>query len=316
MNHFSRLLSYYSSYGLKGPNKLNKAQLLKISTGQGFIAALDQSGGSTPKALKLYGVEESEYDNSADMYDLIHEMRTRIIKSNAFSSGRILGAILFENTIQKKIDKIPSAIYLWEKLKVVPFLKVDKGLLSIDNQVQLLKPIDDLEASLILAKENKVFGTKMRSVINGANKTGIKDIVDQQFDIASEILSYGLVPIIEPEVAITIPDKKEAEDLLYDSLRSGLDRIGTNKQVILKLSLPDQDNLYEPLTKHPNILRIVALSGGFKKNEAVDKLFRNKKIIASFSRALAEGLKRNDPKEQFEKQLEQTIQSIYEASLT
>ena len=316
MNHFSRHLSYYSSYGLKGPNNLNKAQLLKISTGQGFIAALDQSGGSTPKALKLYGVEESEYDNSADMYDLIHEMRTRIIKSNAFSSGRILGAILFENTIQKKIDKIPSAIYLWEKLKVVPFLKIDKGRLSIDNHVQLLKPINDLKNSLKLAKENKVFGTKMRSVIIGANETGIKDIVDQQFDVASEILSYGLIPIIEPEVAITIPDKKEAEDLLYENLRSRLDRIGSNKKVILKLSLPDQDNLYEPLTKHPNILRIVALSGGFKKNEAVAKLTRNTKIIASFSRALAEGLKRNDPKEQFEKQLEQTIKSIYEASLT
>ena len=290
--------------------------MLKISTGQGFIAALDQSGGSTPKALKLYGVEESEYDNSADMYDLIHEMRTRIIKSNAFSSGRILGAILFENTIQKKIDKIPSAIYLWEKLKIVPFLKVDKGLLSINNHVQLLKPINDLKNSLKLAKENKVFGTKMRSVIIGANETGIKDIVDQQFDVASEILSYGLIPIIEPEVAITIPDKKEAEDLLYENLRSRLDRIGSNKKVILKLSLPDQDYLYEPLTKHPSILRIVALSGGFKKNEAVDKLIRNKKIIASFSRALAEGLKRNDPKEQFEKQLEQTIESIYEASLT
>ncbi len=290
--------------------------MLKISTGQGFIAALDQSGGSTPKALKHYGVEESEYDNSADMYDLIHEMRTRIIKSNAFSSGRILGAILFENTIQKKIDKIPSAIYLWEKLKVVPFLKIDKGLLSIDNHVQLLKPINDLKNSLKLAKENEVFGTKMRSVIIGANETGIKDIVDQQFDVASEILSYGLIPIIEPEVAITIPDKKEAEDLLYENLRSRLDQIGSNKKVILKLSLPDQDNLYEPLTNHPNILRIVALSGGFKKNEAVAKLTRNTKIIASFSRALAEGLKRNDPKEQFEKQLEQTIQSIYEASLT
>lgn len=290
--------------------------MLKISTGQGFIAALDQSGGSTPKALKLYGVEESKYDNSADMYDLIHEMRTRIIKSNAFSSGRILGAILFENTIQKKIDKIPSAIYLWEKLKVVPFLKIDKGLLSIDNHVQLLKPINDLKNSLKLAKENEVFGTKMRSVIIGANETGIKDIVDQQFDVASEILSYGLIPIIEPEVAITIPDKKEAEDLLYENLRSRLDQIGSNKKVILKLSLPDQDNLYEPLTNHPNILRIVALSGGFKKNEAVDKLTRNTKIIASFSRALAEGLKRNDPKEEFEKQLEQTIQSIYEASLT
>ena len=290
--------------------------MLKISTGQGFIAALDQSGGSTPKALKHYGVEESEYDNSADMYDLIHEMRTRIIKSNAFSSGRILGAILFENTIQKKIDKIPSAIYLWKKLKVVPFLKIDKGLLSIDNHVQLLKPINDLKNSLKLAKENEVFGTKMRSVIIGANETGIKDIVDQQFDVASEILSYGLIPIIEPEVAITIPDKKEAEDLLYENLRSRLDQIGSNKKVILKLSLPDQDNLYEPLTNHPNILRIVALSGGFKKNEAVAKLTRNTKIIASFSRALAEGLKRNDPKEQFEKQLEQTIQSIYEASLT
>ena len=290
--------------------------MLKISTGQGFIAALDQSGGSTPKALKLYGVEESEYDNSADMYDLIHEMRTRIIKSNAFSSGRILGAILFENTIQKKIDKIPSAIYLWEKLKIVPFLKVDKGLLSINNHVQLLKPSNDLKNSLKLAKENKVFGTKMRSLIIGANETGIKDIVDQQFDVASEILSNGLIPIIEPEVAITIPDKKEAEDLLYENLRSRLDRIGSNKKVILKLSLPDQDNLYEPLIKHPNILRIVALSGGFKKDEAVAKLTRNTKIIASFSRALAEGLKRNDPKEQFEKQLEQTIQSIYEASLT
>ena len=295
---------------------MNNAQLLKILTGQGFIAALDQSGGSTPKALKLYGVEESEYDNSADMYDLIHEMRTRIIKSNAFSSGRILGAILFENTIQKKIDKIPSAIYLWEKLKIVPFLKVDKGLLSINNHVQLLKPINDLKNSLKLAKENKVFGTKMRSLIIGANETGIKDIVDQQFDVASEILSNGLIPIIEPEVAITIPDKKEAEDLLYENLRSRLDRIGSNKKVILKLSLPDQDNLYEPLIKHPNILRIVALSGGFKKDEAVAKLTRNTKIIASFSRALAEGLKRNDPKEQFEKQLEQTIQSIYEASLT
>ena len=290
--------------------------MLKILTGQGFIAALDQSGGSTPKALKLYGVEESEYDNSADMYDLIHEMRTRIIKSNAFSSGRILGAILFENTIQKKIDKIPSAIYLWEKLKIVPFLKVDKGLLSINNHVQLLKPINDLKNSLKLAKENKVFGTKMRSLIIGANETGIKDIVDQQFDVASEILSNGLIPIIEPEVAITIPDKKEAEDLLYENLRSRLDRIGSNKKVILKLSLPDQDNLYEPLIKHPNILRIVALSGGFKKDEAVAKLTRNTKIIASFSRALAEGLKRNDPKEQFEKQLEQTIKSIYEASLT
>ena len=290
--------------------------MLKISTGQGFIAALDQSGGSTPKALKLYGVEESEYDNSADMYDLIHEMRTRIIKSNAFSSGRVLGAILFENTVQKKIDKIPSAIYLWEKLKIVPFLKVDKGLLSINNHVQLLKPINDLKNSLKLAKENKVFGTKMRSVIIGANESGSKDIVNQQFDVASEILSYGLIPIIEPEVAITIPDKKEAEDLLYENLRSRLDRIGSNKKVILKLSLPDQDNLYEPLTKHPNILRIVALSGGFKKNEAVAKLTRNTKIIASFSRALAEGLKRNDPKEQFEKQLEQTIKSIYEASLT
>ncbi len=290
--------------------------MLKISTGQGFIAALDQSGGSTPKALKHYGVEESEYDNSAEMYDLIHEMRTRIIKSNAFSSGRILGAILFENTIQRKIDKIPSAIYLWEKLKVVPFLKIDKGLLSVDNHVQLLKPINDLKNSLKLAKENEVFGTKMRSVIIGANETGIKDIVDQQFDVASEILSYGLIPIIEPEVAITIPDKKEAEDLLYENLRSRLDQIGSNKKVILKLSLPDQDNLYEPLTNHPNILRIVALSGGFKKNEAVAKLTRNTKIIASFSRALADGLKRNEPKEQFEKQLEQTIQSIYEASLT
>ena len=287
-----------------------------MSSGQGFIAALDQSGGSTPKALKLYGIEESEYNNSSEMYNLIHEMRTRIIKSFAFNSKRILGAILFENTMLRQIEDLPTAIYLWEKLQIVPFLKIDQGLCSSENQAQMLKPISDLETSLKLAKENKVFGTKMRSVINGANNIGIKDLVDQQFDIGEEILSHGLVPIIEPEVDITIPDKKEAEDLLYQNIKRRLDRIEPSKKVMLKLSLPEQDNFYEPLTQHPNILRIVALSGGFEKKIAVSRLKQNNKMIASFSRALTEGLKSNSPENEFEGQLDQTIQSIFEASLT
>ena len=295
---------------------MNNTQLLKMSSGQGFIAALDQSGGSTPKALKLYGIEELEYNNSSEMYNLIHEMRSRIIKSSAFNSKRILAAILFENTMLRQIDELPTAIYLWEKLQIVPFLKIDKGLCSSENQVQLLKPISDLETSLKLAKENKIFGTKMRSVINGANNIGIKDLVDQQFDIGEEILSHGLVPIIEPEVDITIPDKKEAEDYLYNNIKRRLDRIEPSKKVMLKLSLPEYDNFYEPLTRHPNILRIVALSGGFEKKIAVDRLKQNDKMIASFSRALTEGLKINSPEKEFEEQLDQTIQSIFEASLT
>ena len=294
---------------------MDNRQLLKISSGQGFIAALDQSGGSTPKALKLYGIAESEY-NSSEMYDLIHEMRTRIIKSSAFKSGRILGAILFKDTMLKEIDNLPTAIYLWEKLQIVPFLKIDQGLLSSENQSQLLKPINDLKTSLELAKKNKVFGTKMRSLINGANNIGIKDLVDQQFDIGEEILSFGLLPIIEPEVDITIPDKREAEDMLYNNIKRRLDRIESGKKVILKLSLPEQDNFYEPLTQHPNILRIVALSGGFEKKIAVNKLKQNKNMIASFSRALTEGLKSGSPKQEFEEQLDRTVQSIYEASLS
>ena len=295
---------------------MDNTQLLKMSSGQGFIAALDQSGGSTPKALKLYGIEELEYNNSSEMYNLIHEMRTRIIKSSAFNSKRILAAILFENTMLRQIDELPTAIYLWKKLQIVPFLKIDKGLCSSENQVQLLKPISDLETSLKLAKENKIFGTKMRSVINGANNIGIKDLVDQQFDIGEEIISHGLVPIIEPEVDITIPDKKEAEDLLYQNIKRRLDRIEPSKKVMLKLSLPERDNFYEPLTQHPNILRIVALSGGFEKKIAVSRLKQNNKMIASFSRALTEGLKSNSPENEFEGQLDQTIQSIFEASLT
>ena len=295
---------------------MDNIQLLKISSGQGFIAALDQSGGSTPKALKLYGIAESEYNNSSEMYDLIHEMRTRIIKSSAFNRERILGAILFENTMLKQIDNLPTAIYLWEKLQIVPFLKIDQGLRSSENQAQMLKPINDLETSLKLAKENKVFGTKMRSLISGANSIGVKDVVDQQFDIGEDILSFDLVPIIEPEVDITIPDKRQAEDMLYHNIKRRLDRIEASKKVILKLSLPEQDNFYEPLTRHPNIMRIVALSGGFEKKTAINKLKQNNKMIASFSRALTEGLKSNLPKQEFEKQLDQTVQSIYEASLT
>ncbi len=287
-----------------------------MSSGQGFIAALDQSGGSTPKALKLYGIEETEYKNSTEMYNLIHDMRTRIIKSAAFNSERILAAILFENTMLRQIDGLPTAIYLWEKLQIVPFLKIDKGLCSSENQVQLLNPISDLETSLKLAKENKIFGTKMRSVINGANNIGIKELVDQQFDIGEEILSHNLVPIIEPEVDILIPDKKDAEDLLYSNIKRRLDRIEPSKKVMLKLSLPEQNNFYESLTQHPNILRIVALSGGFEKKIAVSRLIKNHNMIASFSRALTEGLKSNSTENEFEKQLDQTIQSIFEASLT
>ena len=295
---------------------MDNRQLLRISSGQGFIAALDQSGGSTPKALKLCGIAESEYNNASQMYDLIHEMRTRIIKSAAFNSERILGAILFKDTMLKEIDNLPTAIYLWEKLQIVPFLKIDQGLLSSENQAQLLKPINDLKTSLELAKKNKVFGTKMRSLINGANNIGIKDLVDQQFDIGEEILSFGLLPIIEPEVDITIPDKREAEDMLYNNIKRRLNRIESSKKVILKLSLPEQDNFYEPLMQHPNILRIVALSGGFEKKIAVNKLKQNKKMIASFSRALTEGLKSDTPKQEFEEQLDRTVQSIYEASLS
>ena len=295
---------------------MDNTQLLKMSSGQGFIAALDQSGGSTPKALKLYGIEEQDYNNSSEMYKLIHEMRTRIIKSSAFNSKRILAAILFENTMLRQIDELPTAIYLWEKLQIVPFLKIDKGLCSSENQVQLLNPISDLETSLKLAKENKIFGTKMRSVINGANNIGIKELVDQQFDIGEEILSHNLVPIIEPEVDILIPDKKDAEDLLYSNIKRRLDRIEPSKKVMLKLSLPEQDNFYESLTQHPNILRIVALSGGFEKKIAVSRLIKNHNMIASFSRALTEGLKSNSTENEFEKQLDQTIQSIFEASLT
>ena len=287
-----------------------------MSSGQGFIAALDQSGGSTPKALKLYGIEEPDYKNSSEMYNLIHDMRTRIIKSAAFNSERILAAILFENTMLRQIDGLPTAIYLWEKLQIVPFLKIDKGLCSSENQVQLLNPISDLETSLKLAKENKIFGTKMRSVINGANNIGIKELVDQQFDIGEEILSHNLLPIIEPEVDILIPDKKDAEDLLYSNIKRRLDRIEPSKKVMLKLSLPEQDNFYESLTQHPNILRIVALSGGFEKKIAVSRLMKNNNMIASFSRALTEGLKSNSTENEFEKQLDQTIQSIFEASLT
>jgi fructose-bisphosphate aldolase class I len=243
-------------------------------------------------------------------------MRTRIIKSAAFNSERILGAILFKDTLLKEIDNLPTAIYLWEKLQIVPFLKIDQGLLSSENQAQLLKPINDLKTSLELAKKNKVFGTKMRSLINGANNIGIKDLVDQQFDIGEEILSFGLLPIIEPEVDITIPDKREAEDMLYNNIKRRLDRIESSKKVILKLSLPEQDNFYEPLMQHPNILRIVALSGGFEKKIAVNKLKQNKKMIASFSRALTEGLKSDSPEQEFEEQLDRTVQSIFEASLS
>ena len=295
---------------------MKDAQRKKMGEADGFIAALDQSGGSTPKALGLYGVSSESWSNDEEMFDLVHAMRTRIMTSPSFSGERILAAILFENTMKNTVSGMPTAEYLWSQKQIVPILKVDKGLAEEIDGVQLMKPMSSLNETLASANEHGIFGTKMRSVIKQANGPSIENVVQQQFDIGLQILEAGLVPIIEPEVDITIPDKKEAEDLLYKNIKRRLDRIEPSKKVMLKLSLPEHDNFYEPLTRHPNILRIVALSGGFEKKIAVGRLRQNNKMIASFSRALTEGLKSNSPEKEFEEQLDQTIQSIFEASLT
>ena len=295
---------------------MKDAQRQKMGEADGFIAALDQSGGSTPKALGLYGVSSESWSNDEEMFDLVHAMRTRIMTSPSFSGERILAAILFENTMKNTVSGMPTAEYLWSQKQIVPILKVDKGLAEEIDGVQLMKPMSSLNETLASANEHGIFGTKMRSVIKQANGPSIENVVQQQFDIGLQILEAGLVPIIEPEVDITIPDKKEAEDLLYKNIKRRLDRIEPSKKVMLKLSLPEHDNFYEPLTRHPNILRIVALSGGFEKKIAVGRLRQNNKMIASFSRALTEGLKSNSPEKEFEEQLDQTIQSIFEASLT
>ncbi len=280
----------------------------------GFIAALDQSGGSTPKALRLYGIEEGSWANDEEMFGLIHEMRARIIKSPAFTGEKVMGAILFERTMDGEIDGIPTAQYLWEKRGVVPFLKVDKGLADEADGVQLMKPMPELDALCTRAVAKGVFGTKMRSNINAANPEGIAAIVAQQFEIGMQILGHGLMPILEPEVNITIADKAEAEDLLRDAILTHLDAMPADQQVMLKLSLPTQANQYKPLVDHPRVMRVVALSGGYSRDEANALLAQNTGMIASFSRALTEGLSAQQSDEAFNAVLAEAIDGIFEAS--
>ncbi len=280
----------------------------------GFIAALDQSGGSTPKALKLYGIEESAYSNDEEMFGLIHEMRARIIKSPAFTGDKVMGAILFERTMDGEIDGVPTAEYLWKERHVVPFLKVDKGLADPEDGVKLMKPMPDLDALLERAVAKGIFGTKMRSVIDAANPTGIAANVAQQFEVGHQILGHGLVPIIEPEVTITIPDKAEAEDILLKEITKHLEEIPAGQQVMLKLSLPTKANQYKSLVDSPKVMRVVALSGGYSREEANAKLAENTGVIASFSRALTEGLSAQQSDAEFDATLAATVDAIYQAS--
>jgi fructose-bisphosphate aldolase class I len=293
---------------------MNQEQHDRIREGDGFIAALDQSGGSTPKALKLYGVGEDAYANEKEMYDRIHEMRARIITSPAFDD-RIMGAILFENTMDREIAGRGTSDYLWSAKRVVPFLKVDKGLAAEADGVQLMKPIPNIDPLLARAREKGVFGTKMRSVIKRADDAGISAIVRQQFEVGRQILAAGLVPILEPEVDIHSPDKAEAEALLEQKLRAGLEDIADDQVVMLKLTLPEEDDFYRDLVKHPRVLKVVALSGGYSREEANARLARNPGVVASFSRALTEGLSVNQSEEEFNRALDEAINSIYEASV-
>ncbi len=280
----------------------------------GFVAALDQSGGSTPKALKLYGVDEGAWSSEDEMFGLIHEMRARIVKSPAFSGEKVMGAILFERTMDGEIDGVPTAQYLWEKRGVVPFLKVDKGLAEEANGVQLMNPMPELDSLLTRASQKGIFGTKMRSVIHAANAEGIAAIVAQQFQVGLQILGHGLVPIIEPEVNIKIADKAEAEDMLLAEITKQLDTVPADKQVMLKLSLPEKANQYKSLVDHPRVMRVVALSGGYSREEANHRLCQNTGMIASFSRALTEGLSAQQSDADFDTLLASTIESIYDAS--
>ena len=296
--------------------KVNADQMQKAKSGKGFIAALDQSGGSTPKALKLYGVEETEYNGEAEMFDLIHAMRSRIIQSPVFTSERILGAILFEMTMNRKIDGKGSAEYLWQNKQILPFLKIDNGLADEINGAQIMKPIPELSSRLESAKSHGVFGTKMRSVIKLANKTGVADVVRQQFEIGKEIVRAGLVPIIEPEVDIKSPEKSAAEVILKAEILAQLDSLNGEQDVMLKLTLPNESGFFDALVKHPRVIRVVALSGGYSREEANKQLARNRGVIASFSRALTEGLSAKQTESQFNGALDAAIQSIFEASNT
>jgi fructose-bisphosphate aldolase class I len=295
---------------------VNAEQLERMRAGKGFIAALDQSGGSTPKALSLYGISESEYSGDAQMFDLIHAMRTRMIKSRVFGGDRVLGAILFEGTMDREIDGIGSADYLWSKKKIVPFLKVDKGLADEHDGAQTMKPMPDLDALLKRAVGKGIFGTKMRSVIKTANESGISAVVKQQFEVGRQIIGHGLVPIIEPEVDIKSPQKAEAEAILKRELLAELNKQPASQPVMLKLTLPNTANFYAELIKHPSVLRVVALSGGYSRDDANKKLSDNKGMIASFSRALTEGLSAKQSDAEFDAMLDSTIAGIYAASIT
>jgi fructose-bisphosphate aldolase class I len=294
---------------------MNSAQLAQMKNGKGFIAALDQSGGSTPKALSLYGVQPESYSGEAAMFDLVHQMRTRIIKSPSFTSERVIGVILFEMTMDRQIDGLGSAEFLWQKKNIVPFLKVDNGLAEEKDGAQVMKPIPELDARLTSALSHGVFGTKMRSVIKHANVAGVNAVVDQQFEIGKVICAKGLVPIIEPEVDIKCPDKAAAEDLLLAALIKQLDKLSEDQNVMLKLTLPEKAGLYTPLTKHPRVVRVVALSGGYSRDHANEVLAKNPNVIASFSRALSEGLTAQQSDAQFDATLNTAIQAIYEASI-
>ena len=311
----AKWLVFSVKYFLKGPT-VNQQQLEQMRTGKGFIAALDQSGGSTPKALKLYGVDESSYSNEDEMFDVIHAMRSRMVMSPAFTGNRVLAAILFEGTMDRSIDGVGSAEYLWSRKQVIAILKVDKGLADEADGVQLMKPMPELDALLAKACANGIFGTKMRSVIKVANAKGISEVVAQQFAVGRQILAGGLVPIIEPEVDINSPSKKEAEVLLKAALLKELDAQPADQPVMLKLTLPEDDNFYLDLVKHPSVLRVVALSGGYSRDDANTKLSKNNGVIASFSRALTEGLSAQQSDTEFNAALDSAIASIYAASNT
>ena len=291
-------------------------QAEKMTSGPGFVAALDQSGGSTPKALKLYGIDENAYKNDDQMFDLIHQMRCRIMQSPAFNGNKVIGAILFENTMDREVAGKSAADFLWDERRIVPFLKVDKGLADENNGVQLMKPMPELESLLERATAAGIFGTKMRSVINRADNTGIEENVSQQFEIGQTILGYGLVPIIEPEVNIKIEDKAEAEEILLENLTKHLDALQGEQKVMLKLTLPEKANLYSPAIDHAKVMRVVALSGGYTREESNQRLRSNLGMTASFSRALTEGLSAQQSDEIFNNTLSQTINDIYEASIT
>jgi fructose-bisphosphate aldolase class I len=291
-------------------------QLEKVQSEKGFIAALDQSGGSTPKALKLYGVNEDAYSNDEEMFSQVHQMRTRIVTSPSFNGNRILGAILFENTLDREIQGRSSAEYLWQEKQVVPFLKVDKGLADESNQVQMMKPMPELNSLLEKAKAQNVFGTKMRSVIKANNEAGIAQVVEQQFEIGKQIIAAGLVPIIEPEVDIHSETKAQAEETLKAQMLAQLNQLSADQKVMLKLTPPETSGFYQECVEHPNVVKVVALSGGYSRDEANRRVSENKGMIASFSRALTQGLSAQQSDDEFNSTLNESIESIYQASLT